>query len=233
MPDIELIIQWRATCDMCTLWQRFGRAARALHREGKALFLVEPKHFDDVKAKKAERAAEKKRKAAAKASGERPAKRARTKASNVPVQAAENVNAAPREVNENVPVQAPDAASREVDECDEEEVEPEPVDEDIEGEDFDSGETTLPQSNAPSLSESESAQHPESLSTNALGGEVHAMRRLQYEQQPPTEPKRGKRSRETLDPAMDDMVNAGARAEIRCSRLPSMLYFGNDKTGEW
>ncbi|KAJ7471217.1 hypothetical protein B0H11DRAFT_2040911 [Mycena galericulata] len=31
LPDVLLIIQWRSTCDMCTLWQRIGRAARALH----------------------------------------------------------------------------------------------------------------------------------------------------------------------------------------------------------
>ncbi|KAJ7683797.1 P-loop containing nucleoside triphosphate hydrolase protein [Mycena rosella] len=25
LPNITVVIQWRATCDMCTLWQRFGR----------------------------------------------------------------------------------------------------------------------------------------------------------------------------------------------------------------
>ncbi|KAJ7888778.1 hypothetical protein B0H13DRAFT_2341838 [Mycena leptocephala] len=37
---------WRSTCDMCTLWQRLGRAAPALHLMAKGLFLVEPKRFD-------------------------------------------------------------------------------------------------------------------------------------------------------------------------------------------
>lgn len=52
IPDIDLVVQWRATCNIATLWQRFGRAARDSELEGKALFLVEPKHFDDEKAKK-------------------------------------------------------------------------------------------------------------------------------------------------------------------------------------
>ncbi|KIM71289.1 hypothetical protein PILCRDRAFT_82953 [Piloderma croceum F 1598] len=46
LPDIELIIQWKATCDLCTLWQRFGRCARKLSLMGRALFLVESKFFD-------------------------------------------------------------------------------------------------------------------------------------------------------------------------------------------
>ncbi|KAJ7914658.1 hypothetical protein B0H13DRAFT_1557944, partial [Mycena leptocephala] len=46
LPDIVLVIQWRSTCDMCTLCQRLGRAARALHLTAIGLFLVEPKRFD-------------------------------------------------------------------------------------------------------------------------------------------------------------------------------------------
>lgn len=62
IQDIELVIQWRATCDLCTLWQRFGRAARDRLRHAIALLLVESSHFDDVKAKSAARS--EKRKAA-------------------------------------------------------------------------------------------------------------------------------------------------------------------------
>ncbi|KAJ7750546.1 P-loop containing nucleoside triphosphate hydrolase protein [Mycena metata] len=46
LSGILLVIQWRSTCDMCTLWQRLGRAARALHLTARGLFLVEPKRFD-------------------------------------------------------------------------------------------------------------------------------------------------------------------------------------------
>lgn len=40
-----------------------------------------------------------------------------------------------------------------------------------------------------------------------------------------------KRKREDeLEPAMDDMINAGLRKKIKCHRRPPKLYFGNDKT---
>ncbi|KAA1480151.1 hypothetical protein DENSPDRAFT_759362, partial [Dentipellis sp. KUC8613] len=50
LPDIDIVVQWRATCDMRTLWQRFGRAARDPTRTAKALLLAEPKWFDDERA---------------------------------------------------------------------------------------------------------------------------------------------------------------------------------------
>ena len=63
LPDIDLVIQWRATCDMCTFWQRFGRAARDLTHHANALFFVEPKHFDEIRARRTTCQQEKKRKA--------------------------------------------------------------------------------------------------------------------------------------------------------------------------
>lgn len=47
--DIRLVIQWRATCDMCTLWQRFGRAARDLELDAIAILFVEPSRTDGNK----------------------------------------------------------------------------------------------------------------------------------------------------------------------------------------
>ncbi|TFK71826.1 P-loop containing nucleoside triphosphate hydrolase protein, partial [Pluteus cervinus] len=47
LPDIKLVIQWKATCDFSTLWQRFGRTARGRGVTGTALLLVEPKHLDE------------------------------------------------------------------------------------------------------------------------------------------------------------------------------------------
>lgn len=40
------------TCNMCSLWQRLGRAARKRSLEAIALILVEAKYFDDERAKK-------------------------------------------------------------------------------------------------------------------------------------------------------------------------------------
>ena len=79
LPDIQLIIQWRASCDLCTLWQRFGRAVCDLKLQGQALFLVESKYFDAAKKAKAVAAAELKRKAVEREAGKAPPKkRART-----------------------------------------------------------------------------------------------------------------------------------------------------------
>ncbi|KII86188.1 hypothetical protein PLICRDRAFT_114870, partial [Plicaturopsis crispa FD-325 SS-3] len=52
LPDIRIVIQWKATCDLCSLWQRFGRAARGLGQEAIAIFFVEKKYFDEERKKK-------------------------------------------------------------------------------------------------------------------------------------------------------------------------------------
>ncbi|KAI0689288.1 P-loop containing nucleoside triphosphate hydrolase protein [Cytidiella melzeri] len=62
IPDIGFVGQWRATCDMDTLWQRFGRVGCGPGTEGVAVLFAEGKHFDDMK-EKAALAAEAKKKA--------------------------------------------------------------------------------------------------------------------------------------------------------------------------
>lgn len=48
IKDIELVIQWKVTCNPCILWQRFGRAARDKQVQGTALLFVESKDCDRV-----------------------------------------------------------------------------------------------------------------------------------------------------------------------------------------
>ncbi|EJF62758.1 P-loop containing nucleoside triphosphate hydrolase protein [Dichomitus squalens LYAD-421 SS1] len=61
ISDIELVVQWRTTsrctCDLDSLWQRFGRAARDPSRTALAVLFVDPKHFDEEKIEAAKRAA--------------------------------------------------------------------------------------------------------------------------------------------------------------------------------
>ncbi|KAI6004190.1 P-loop containing nucleoside triphosphate hydrolase protein [Pisolithus albus] len=52
VPDILLVIQWRATCKLAALWQRFGRAARDKQLTGTAILFAEKEHFDDERAAK-------------------------------------------------------------------------------------------------------------------------------------------------------------------------------------
>ncbi|CDO76692.1 hypothetical protein BN946_scf184975.g1 [Trametes cinnabarina] len=63
IPDIEIVIQWRPTCDLNTLWQRFGRAARDPSKEALAVLLVDAKYFDEEK-EAARKRVEKRREAA-------------------------------------------------------------------------------------------------------------------------------------------------------------------------
>lgn len=62
LPDIEIVVQWKATCDLCTLWQRFGRVARGQGKEGVAILLVEKKDTKQERAAKVERATKRKTK---------------------------------------------------------------------------------------------------------------------------------------------------------------------------
>lgn len=64
LPGIINIVQWRATCDMCDLWQRFGRAVRTPGLEGTGIMFVEKQHFDQARADKQSKAATRKRAAA-------------------------------------------------------------------------------------------------------------------------------------------------------------------------
>ncbi|KAF9005249.1 hypothetical protein BDQ17DRAFT_1173452, partial [Cyathus striatus] len=43
LPDIKLVIQWKASCELCALWQRFGCAAQGQGKERIALLIVEKK----------------------------------------------------------------------------------------------------------------------------------------------------------------------------------------------
>ena len=47
LPNIKIVVQWKATCDLCTLWQHFGRVARGQDAVGTAILLVERKDIDE------------------------------------------------------------------------------------------------------------------------------------------------------------------------------------------
>ncbi|KAI9573352.1 hypothetical protein HD554DRAFT_2055305 [Boletus coccyginus] len=58
VSNIELIIQWRTTCNLSALWQHFGRAVRNKNLTRTALWLfAEKDHFDEERAVKAARKA--------------------------------------------------------------------------------------------------------------------------------------------------------------------------------
>jgi len=74
-----VVIQWKPTCDLCTLWQRFGRAVRNAALQGIAILIADTKYFDADRDRKAKLAETKKRKAEENVDGEEqpPTKKAR------------------------------------------------------------------------------------------------------------------------------------------------------------
>ena len=58
ISDIELVVQWRATCTLPSLWQCFGHGVCDKKLCGTALLLAEKEHFDDEQAAKAARKAQ-------------------------------------------------------------------------------------------------------------------------------------------------------------------------------
>ena len=62
LPNVKIVIQWKATCTLCSLWQRFGRAARGAGLEATAILFVDKKDTDEERSKKAEKEALRKEK---------------------------------------------------------------------------------------------------------------------------------------------------------------------------
>ncbi|KAF6751554.1 hypothetical protein DFP72DRAFT_764684, partial [Ephemerocybe angulata] len=46
LPDVKIVVQYKASCDLSTLWQRFGRGARAQGADAVGILLVEKKDTD-------------------------------------------------------------------------------------------------------------------------------------------------------------------------------------------
>ena len=53
VQGVKIIVQYKATCDLCTLWQHFGRAARGADEDAIAILLVEKKDTDEERSAKA------------------------------------------------------------------------------------------------------------------------------------------------------------------------------------
>jgi len=54
LANIKIIVQWKATCSLCTLWQRFGRAACG-GQTGIVILLVEKKDTNEERQAKAKK----------------------------------------------------------------------------------------------------------------------------------------------------------------------------------
>ena len=86
VQGVRIVVQYKATCDLCTLWQRFGRAARGADEEAIAILLVEKKDTEEERLAKAT-----KRKATEEINSQ-PAKRPALADRTLSNMASENVN---------------------------------------------------------------------------------------------------------------------------------------------
>ncbi|KIM86617.1 hypothetical protein PILCRDRAFT_4530, partial [Piloderma croceum F 1598] len=207
LPDIKLIIQWRASCDLCTLWQRFGRAVRDLKLQGQALFLVESKYFGAAKKAKAAAAAELKRKAVEREAGKAPPKkRART-------------SKGARDTSKEVTKEREMVIEGQSSEQDADDVAHVPSTTDAEA----AMSTPTGSSN-----DNSNPVSNESQLDDAARQLFEAERRTEYEKIPRVDRKRGIQKVEEIEPALDDMINTKDRP-VQCSRWPLVVYFRQNK----
>jgi hypothetical protein len=84
--------------------------------------------------------------------------------------------------------------------------------------------------------ESDSESELEAEQAEGIQGDLFNERRVIYEAGAGRQlSERGCKRKDgnELEPAMDDMINAGSGDHrLKCFHHPPMLYFGNDKTGE-
>ncbi|KAJ7254282.1 P-loop containing nucleoside triphosphate hydrolase protein [Mycena rebaudengoi] len=204
LADILLVIQWRSTCDMCSLWQRLGRAARALSLTAQGLFFVEPKRFDANIAKAEARAlkraeATKKRKHLVDSPDQPAAKRVALVVPGAP----DVPHPSPVTVVPMAATAAPDAADDTTDPNDIPDASPDP----------------------------DSLPTRPTMSLEDYRAERRAVYDAIVVQEAVWKKQTKKKGADRVEPALDDFINAGTRQPgMPCYREPAMIFFGNDKT---
>ncbi|KZV63589.1 P-loop containing nucleoside triphosphate hydrolase protein [Peniophora sp. CONT] len=215
LPDIELVIQWRVTCNLSTLWQRFGRGARGHGRIAVAVLFAEASFFFDVQeeaARKREQRAEKrKRKGIAAAVGSESAR----KKQRVGTDSAGNPLSAPAPL-----VQRPPEDNHDED-GDRSEAEDKGENDEAHG---DEGANPRPNMAA------------SSIQSQADSDELNQKRIFEYDAESSsmilkTSKLNIKEKRKELEAAMDDFINpVTPRAQFSCLRQPVDAFFGNSHT---
>ncbi|KAH9914882.1 P-loop containing nucleoside triphosphate hydrolase protein [Epithele typhae] len=221
ISDIPIVVQFRATCDLDTLWQRFGRGARDLALFAVAILLVERKYFDAEAAAAAERAAKRAAKRQAKAIEQETKKRRRTEEAAVKAKKKARTessgDAAPEARDEEVMVGA-------------EVVDLEVIDSDTEVE------TAVVAGGVEVIDRAE-AVDAELMVVDEAQLTVFEALRVAYVQThtalaAPARKRKGAFSATPLSPELDNFVNAATRP-FKCHRMPVMAYYENDRIGLW
>ncbi|KAK7682120.1 hypothetical protein QCA50_014706 [Cerrena zonata] len=223
LSDIELVAQWKATCSLCSLWQRFGRAARNLERIGQVVFFVEKKYLDEEREKSAIRADKKKQAAAKRKATQQigPSSKRLASNSNTPLP---------------VPLIPPQTTSSAT---------PDVPNIGLSTEAIFSGPThismvppettthTFPhRANDAGVQDPERSHQQTSESTRI---EIEKRRSTYHEQEEQHETPHQRTSNKKgvhLGGPIDDLINAGTRDGLGCRRKVIEIYFENDKTAD-
>lgn len=207
ISDIHIVGQWRATCNLSTIWQRWGHAARDRMLQGTIILFAEKDYFDEVREEKHQRQEARKRKAKKKLTAHMlpPAskRRACTSSNGLPVMphpATCLEDAA--EAGGHLDVES----SREESESDGGEHNVVMATEDV----ADSGGNGAGEVSSPSKKELQEMMRPKA----------------------DRKPLRARKKRKELDPAMDFLINAHLRPGFHCCRKVFDLHFDNNAIGE-
>lgn len=216
LPDIHYVVQWKPTCDMNSLWQRFGRGGRAAGSRAVAILLVEKKWLDEEEEGNSEgnKASTRKRKRGTDDGEEPPGKRRKTKSKAVSKSTRLTSSKQGIPSSTNTPVTE----------------DPQPT-------------PHLLESSNPTDSSSLSRDLPSAGSASMEGRannttiNVEAQRKAYYEAESRAQVSKSgsaARSKREIESgsAMDHFINAGTRGGRRCRREVLNVYFSNDKAGE-
>ncbi|KAK7692968.1 hypothetical protein QCA50_004609 [Cerrena zonata] len=216
LSDIEIVGQWKAKLTLCTLWQRFGRAARGMNRTAIAIFFIEKKYLDEERAKSTARA-EKAKETSAKRKAEKqigpPSKRLAlsspnpSTSSNVTYQPSSSANGLHVARPSNPHSEPLPPSSNHQQECN------------------------------PEVPGHSDHHHPSTTDAESTRIEVEKRRQRYHEQEKIVKPAHQrtaavKQQVVVFGGPIDELINAGTRDGLGCRRKVINVYFENDKTDD-
>src|SRR5258705_4355704 len=202
ISNIHIVGQWRATCNLSTIWQRWGRAARDRNLQGTVVLFAEKDYFDDVREEKCQRQEARKRKAKRPLNTHAPASKRRICTSGNGIAA--------------VPVPATRLEGTgghfDVESSDEE----------------NEGGLSNVEEQAVAMGTKDAADGSKGAGEVEKESELREMMKSKSDKKP----LKTWRKRKELDPAMNFLINAHLRPGFHCRRKVFDLHFNNATAGE-
>ena len=204
ISNIRIVAQWKATCSLSTIWQRWGHAARDRGLQGIVILFAEKEYFDDVREEKRQRQEAWKRKAEKTRTVHTPALKRRLCSSGT--------------ITTSQPQDTLDGSLLDV------EVSGDEDESDLSG---DEGQVTVAGHRVGESEALDGGKGP-----GKVIGETEWREMMQLASKSDRKHPRARRKRKELDPAMDCLINAHLRAGLHCRRKVFDLHFDNASAGE-